>query len=391
MPTVLMVSTLWPPVAIGGAEVHAARLAARLEARGWSVGVVTGGVPGERVVAEVDPFPYRLDAFARQSARRRAMFHAADVYRPATGRVLASAIQSFRPDVVHTHSVQGLSSVALAAPSRLGRAHVHTIHDYWLRCQRTSMVQRDGTACDQQCRSCAAITSIRNRVIGRHPPHVALAVSEAVAREHESIEWLRGRLRVLYNPLDRTDIPRREPRSGPVVFGYLGQLSAVKGVATLLDAFGRAHRGDGARLLVAGDGALRDDLTARAEPGVELLGWVDDAQRERFFADIDALVVPSEWHDPAPLVVNEAVARGVPVIGARTGGIPELVPPSCAELLFTPRVVGELTDRFETFARDRTRWVVTAPPGALDWDAHVDAVVAAYEDARDRVGTEADS
>ena len=88
---------------------------------------------------------------------------------------------TLRPDVVHTHAVQGLSSVALTRPSRHGVAHVHTLHDYWLLCQRNSMVHRDGRACETRCRSCVAISWIRNESVRRSPPGVVLAVSQAIA------------------------------------------------------------------------------------------------------------------------------------------------------------------------------------------------------------------
>jgi glycosyltransferase involved in cell wall biosynthesis len=38
-----------------------------------------------------------------------------------------------------------------------------------------------------------------------------------------------------------------------------------------------------------------------------------------------AVVVPSEWYENAPLSVLEAMAYGKPVIGARIGGIPEMI------------------------------------------------------------------
>jgi glycosyltransferase involved in cell wall biosynthesis len=48
------------------------------------------------------------------------------------------------------------------------------------------------------------------------------------------------------------------------------------------------------------------------------------------------LVVPSLWPENSPLVIHEAFMHGVPVVGARTGGIPGLVTDGASGLLYEP-------------------------------------------------------
>jgi glycogen(starch) synthase len=375
---VLMVSSLWPPEVLGGAELYASRLAARLRDAGHEVRAVTLGVDGPDVVTRVPPTPYRLDEFAGQPRARRARFHLLDLYRPATRRALLATLEDYRPDVVHSHSVQGLSSAALEVPSAAGVAHVHTLHDYWLLCQRASLVRRDGTACEPRCTVCREFSAVRARIIRRSPPDVVLAVSDAVRREHASIDWVRDRVRVLRNPVDVAPRAPRAP-SRPPTFGYLGQLTTAKGVPTLLAAYAGADL-PGTRLLVAGDGPLRAQVEA-ATGAVEYRGWVDDEGKEAFFDAVDCLVVPSEWKDPAPLVVTEARARGVPVIGADIGGIPELVGPGDRTLLFPSGDAGALARCLERFARAPSSFVDGSGTGLVSWADHLDGVLDAYHDA----------
>jgi glycosyltransferase involved in cell wall biosynthesis len=378
---VLLLSSLWPPNVLGGAELHAAALADRLVAAGHDVGVVTYGSPGARVIAQVPAKPYPLQEFASQPGTKRAVMHLRDVWNPETGRILDEAIRTFRPDVVHSHTVQGMSAVALARPGRLGIPHVHTCHDYWLLCQRTAMVQRDGTACDTPCRGCATITAVRDRQVRGHAPDVVLAVSQAVATEHGRVPWAVDRTRVLYNPVEPAPVPRPErtrTAEGPV-FWYLGQLAPHKGVATLLDAFARAAI-PGARLLLGGRGPLAD-AAAAAGGGVEALGWLDGPAKERLLADLDCLVVPSEWQDPAPIVLNEARARGITVIGTRMGGIPELIAPESAPLLVGPRDPDALVASLTAFAADPDRYRAAPALAPLDWAGHLEELLAAYRDA----------
>jgi glycosyltransferase involved in cell wall biosynthesis len=55
-----------------------------------------------------------------------------------------------------------------------------------------------------------------------------------------------------------------------------------------------------------------------------------------------AVVIPSEWYENAPLSVMEASAQGRPVIGARIGGIPELIRDGETGFVFTSASVESL-------------------------------------------------
>jgi glycogen(starch) synthase len=66
-----------------------------------------------------------------------------------------------------------------------------------------------------------------------------------------------------------------------------------------------------------------DDLRAQAAGlPVEFVGFVNPAE---FLAGIDMLIVPSIWQEPFGLTIVEAYAAGVPVIGADSGGVAEII------------------------------------------------------------------
>lgn len=71
-------------------------------------------------------------------------------------------------------------------------------------------------------------------------------------------------------------------------------------------------------------------------------------------SEADALVIPSVWFENAPLVVLEAQAYGLPVIGSKLGGIPELVTDQQTGLLFTVGSAADLRHCIETVYHDRT-------------------------------------
>ncbi|MEY2571260.1 MAG: hypothetical protein QOE63_1610, partial [Acidimicrobiaceae bacterium] len=207
-----MVSSLWPPAVLGGAELYASKLADHLEERGHTVGVVTLGVDGPRVVAKGRPWPYRLDDFADSAAWRRVVFHLRDLYDPTAARLIRRAITSFAPDVVHSHAIAGLSAAVLSAPDRMGVPHVHHVHDYWLLCRRTTMVRGSGVACEQRCLSCRSIAAVHMLTTRGHVGDVCVAVSEATADVHRELRALRSPVRVVHNA-GAAAPPTRPPRA----------------------------------------------------------------------------------------------------------------------------------------------------------------------------------
>ncbi|MEV4095626.1 glycosyltransferase family 4 protein [Streptosporangium saharense] len=103
----------------------------------------------------------------------------------------------------------------------------------------------------------------------------------------------------------------------------VARLAQQKGLETLLDV-AAALTGTGPVFLVAGEGPLRGPLEERiAREGlpVRLLGNRNDVGDLLTVAE--ALVVPSRW-EGQPLVVQEALRAGRPVVATAVGGIPAM-------------------------------------------------------------------
>jgi glycosyltransferase involved in cell wall biosynthesis len=114
-------------------------------------------------------------------------------------------------------------------------------------------------------------------------------------------------------------------------FLFVGRLAPEKNVSTLLDAFGQYRDSGGAwPLVIAGDGPLRGVLREQAEAR-GLTGNVVFAGHKRYdelpplYASAGCFVLPST-REPWGLVVNEAMACGLPVIvSSRCGCADDLV------------------------------------------------------------------
>jgi glycosyltransferase involved in cell wall biosynthesis len=155
-----------------------------------------------------------------------------------------------------------------------------------------------------------------------------------------------------------------------VVALYLGRLIPDKGVNTLVGALAWARRwpeGARLRLLIAGDGEAGDDLR-RIVAGyglgdvVEFTGSVGPDERRRLLAASDLLVLPSlavpGWLEQFGRVMPEAFAFGLPVVGAMSGAIPEVI--GDAGRVYAPGDFGALAGALLELAHDEPRFALAS-------------------------------
>jgi glycosyltransferase involved in cell wall biosynthesis len=133
-----------------------------------------------------------------------------------------------------------------------------------------------------------------------------------------------------------------------LVAGVAANLEYWKGIDVLLEAARLVQ--SPVRLEIYGVGAKQAELERLAEGlDVHFNGFVQDP-----LAGLDVLVQPSRA-DNLPLSILEAMASGLPVIGTRTGGIPELVIDGETGLLVEPERPEELAAALDSLAADPER------------------------------------
>lgn len=137
--------------------------------------------------------------------------------------------------------------------------------------------------------------------------------------------------------------------------GVVCRLVEQKGVTYGLQAFARvAPRYPDAHLIIAGDGTLRAALEAEARAlgctdRIHFLGWRADVTP--VLAALDILLMPSLW-EGFGLVMLEAMAQRVPIIGSDVSAIPEVVARGETGLLVPPRDVDALEGALDTLLGD---------------------------------------
>jgi glycosyltransferase involved in cell wall biosynthesis len=333
---------LYPPHILGGAERSMAMLAEAQSAMGHTVAAACT-TPGEfareeRNGVSVYRMPHETSFWAADWPKyhkiRRAWRKFAQQFNYRLRDHFAAVLDEFKPDIVHTHSMVDVSTTVWEAAASRGLTIVHTLRDYDLLCADGAMYH-DGKPCGIKCKV---------MTFAKHPRHKLISGVAAVGRETLDIHLRRGWFdhvpddlkRVVWNPAivegAGPDYVKPSRAGEPIVFGYLGRINEEKGVGTLIEAARRLAPGNW-RVIVAGraDNAIEPFIAQAEGLPIDFPGFM--APKD-FFESIDVMIAPSIWAEPLPRTILESYAMGVPAIGARSGGIPDLIGHDNAEWLF---------------------------------------------------------
>lgn len=266
--------------------------------------------------------------------------------RPDALKAWNTLLETVRPDLVHVHHLSGLPLGLIAATRAKSVPVALTLHDYWLPCHRGQLVTPELTLCDgptaKGCAKCIGgrASALRRRDAEARTAAARRAVADASVVWSPSLDLAERFERMGFDrpehcplPLIQPIHPAAEPEEGPVRFLFASSLIPTKGPHILVDAFRKL---DGhAQLSIAGhappyDGdhsfAQRLRKACDADPRIQWLGAVPSQQMPALISGHDVLVLPSIWPENSPLIVREATAGGLRVVGSRSGGTRELAP-----------------------------------------------------------------
>ena len=391
---ILIANSSYKPNTVAGAEKVVETLGENLTGRGHEVVIVTTQPQGGPVTRKLSGVTvhylpvanvYRPFTGARPSASRKALWHLVDTYNPFMSRAFSAVLGAERPAVVNTHNMAGLSTSVMMAVRRQNLPLVHTMHDQYLLCPKGTMFKNDRN-CVGQCADCRIYSAPRRWV--SQGVDVAVGVSRFILERHLAMGFFRSSdAKVIHNGLGLKSSSQNQssnPRTA-VRFGFLGQLRSTKGVHRLIAAF-MAECATDAELWIAGKGddVFEAELKALSAH-VPTIRWLGFTHAAAFLDEIDVLVVPSLWNDTAPLVVLEASAHGVPVLGSNRGGIPELVN-SRAGWIFDPDVEDSLRQSLRHCIEQRANFsamsrAAVAHSGSFNLDRFIDEYETTYEEA----------
>jgi colanic acid/amylovoran biosynthesis glycosyltransferase len=189
-----------------------------------------------------------------------------------------------------------------------------------------------------------------------------VVVSEAMRAAALRRGYPEGRVHLLHLGVDlqRFQPPAERPAGGPLRILHVGRLVAKKGLATLIEATAELKaRGIECELTVIGDGPLLGALrkAVGANPRVRFLGPGDSRAVCAAMAEAQVFCLPSQTdaqgdQEGLPVVLMEAAATGLPLVGTRHSGIVEIVRDGETGILVSERDPHGLAEALDRLARD---------------------------------------
>jgi glycogen synthase len=334
---ILVVSTLYPPVAFGGYEFECSGVVERLRER-HEVQVLTSSPDRTQVEDE--------RGIARELEMLSADWKGALRAPRAALRAVAAAREAlrFEPELIYVWNASSIPQAALRVLADSGTPLAFRVCEHWfgglftndqflrelLPAKRSA--PRRGWAL--VCRAVNRAPSLRLEPIA--PLRAAISWnSEAIERMVSTPPFVDVALERVTHSVPRfgslyADLVRELAPTPEIVF--LGRVTPYKGIAVAVQALAllRSEHGVEARLEVVGpeDEEHGKEMRRLSErlglaEAVHWHGQRSPEQAAAVLARAHALIVPSVWDEPFPLVTIEGALARVPLVAADVGGISE--------------------------------------------------------------------
>lgn len=244
-------------------------------------------------------------------------------------------IKEKKIDIVHVHNILHLISPAVYYAAILNNVPViQTIHNFRLLCPGATFF-RDGKICED-CITKGKISAIIHKCYRKSRLETIFCLINNLVHNKIGIfeklnyicltDFNKNKLSVLKFINERNVYvkpnftysvckDKRKRRDGDYYL-FIGRIEEIKGVKLLIDAFLAMPE---KKLLLAGDGPLRNELEKIGAKNIKFLGKVKHESVLEMIADARAVILPSQCYEGFPMTILEAMSEQTPVIASNIG------------------------------------------------------------------------
>lgn len=360
---ICLIAPLFEPWLLGGAERYATTLAKELSLNHRIV-VITSTGPTRRTPDQLGDNPKIIEIEPKNVATvydinqgyyfwsviKKTLWHSFDIWNISAYLQIKKILQEEKPDIVHTNAIQGFSFSTFSAIKNVGIPHVHTLHDYGLISRWVGMF-RSGKPISR--------FSVLDRIYMYYGKKMSAKIDAVISPSkftmnyHEKLGFFRNSKRyIIPNGIKLKSNYSPKTTSGKQ-FLYVGQIAEHKGLQIAVRAFKKVSEKT-AKLHIIGKGSYFETLKKMVEGDNRIIlhGFVDGKTLDTLYEQCSYFLLPSIWYENFPLVINEAMSRGLPVISSDIGGIPEIVKEGYNGYLFQAGNTDSLHEIFEKLVND---------------------------------------
>ena len=287
------------------------------------------------------------------------------IYSSEARTQLRKVLDDFQPDVCHLNNFNYQLTPSMILEIVKWRKQVgkqckivFTAHDYQLICPN-HMMNNPNT--NQNCEKCLGgkfTNCMKGKCIHGSTAKSAVGMMEAYFWKWKGVykyidkmiccsEFLKKKMDsnplfakktiTLHNFVEHVEWKQTEKKNYVL---YFGRFSTEKGIETLIQVCKQLPN---VPFIFAGTGPLEE--TINDIPNIKNVGFQKGKALEKLIREAQFSIYPSEWYENCPFSVMESQMYGTPVLGARIGGIPELIEEGRTGELFESRNVEDLKNK----------------------------------------------
>jgi glycosyltransferase involved in cell wall biosynthesis len=419
---IIQVPFCFYPDPVGGTEIYVEALSRQLQSQGLDILIASPGLINQAY--QHHQIPVHRFAVSPQISDLRNLYGNGD---PLAALEFSRILDRERPDLVHLHAfTTGVSLRIVKAAKQRNIPVVFTYHTPTISCQRGTLLRGGTEICNGKldvptCTRCTlqglGLDRLRANLIGSLPTVVgkglgslglqggvwtALRMSDLInchqiAFHQLMIEvdqivavcnWVKALLLLNQVSSDKISMIRQglchdrdinittalAHSTDTLRIVFLGRIDRTKGLHILIEALASITN-----LPVTLDiyGIIQPGSTdpylnelsnlAKKDSRITFKQSVPSTQVMFTLSQYDLLAVPSQLLETGPLVVLEAFAAGIPVIGSRLGGIAELIEDGVNGVLVEPSSIQDWANTITQLCLDRAqiqelRAGISSPP-----------------------------
>lgn len=390
------------PNRVGGIEIYVNALSKGLIKRGHEVKILVPDYPGENLYSlTYDDIPILTYQQYLNTSKQEFRGNI-----PGAGlKDFINALKNENPDIVHFHqltSSNGISVFHIQAAKDLGYRVIYTNHLASFTCQTGRMTYRNNKSCDGvinpvKCTACDLQRNNINEPISKIIANIGhtittifpaiqhldsnsklvqlLFYSNLISEKREKVEkvlalvdgfivlteWyyqvlhnnglMSDKIKVIKQAIPSQEInvgKKRETQGFPIRLIYAGRIFPDKGLLILLSALkGLDESKVSLDIYGQEDAPLYYRTCLALCKGKSNIKWhnhINYKDMPNTMSAYDVLILPSMVAEMAPLVIQEAFAIGLPIIGTNVGGIAEEIKPGINGFVFEMGNVKALKD-----------------------------------------------
>lgn len=356
----------------GGSETYIFKLGKYLEKKGHEVQFFGMEHEGRCVGNRVNAYTSDMD-FHGGSKLDKLTYPLKTIYSSEARIQLRKVLDDFQPDVCHLNNFNYQLTPSMILEIVKWRKQVgkqckivFTAHDYQLICPN-HMMNNPNT--NQNCEKCLGgkfTNCMKGKCIHGSTAKSAVGMMEAYFWKWKGVykyidkmiccsEFLKKKMDsnplfakktiTLHNFVEHVEWKQTEKKNYVL---YFGRFSTEKGIETLIQVCKQLPN---VPFIFAGTGPLEE--TINDIPNIKNVGFQKGKALEKLIREAQFSIYPSEWYENCPFSVMESQMYGTPVLGARIGGIPELIEEGRTGELFESGNAEDLKNKIRKFWDDK--------------------------------------